>query len=61
MCVGYPTKDVESNLNTIKFLRKKFKNINIGLSDHTNDILTSLVAISLGATVIEKHYNIKKN
>ncbi len=60
-CVsGYPTKEVESNLNTIKFLRKKFKNINIGLSDHTNDILTSLVATSLGATVIEKHFIISK-
>ena len=60
-CVsGYPTKDVESNLNTIKFLRKKFKNTNIGLSDHTNDILTSLVATSLGATIIEKHFIISK-
>ena len=60
-CVsGYPTKETESNLNTISFLKKKFKNMNIGLSDHTDDILTSLTAISLGAAIIEKHFIISK-
>ena len=58
-CVsGYPTPESESNINGIKFLRNKFKNFLIGISDHTNDINSSLASVALGANVIEKHYKI---
>ena len=58
-CVsGYPTPESQSNINGIKFLRNKFKNFLIGISDHTNDINSSLASVALGANVIEKHYKI---
>tara|TARA_Y100000389_G_scaffold126223_1_gene123590 strand:+ start:4307 stop:5323 length:1017 start_codon:yes stop_codon:yes gene_type:complete len=54
-CVSdYPTKVKDVNLNVIKTLKKKFK-YKIGLSDHTNNDLTSILATTLGAEIIEKH------
>mgnify|MGYP001269849602 CR=1 FL=1 len=40
-CVsGYPSKEEDINLNTLKKFKKLFKKNKIGLSDHTNDIYT---------------------
>ena len=39
----------------------KFNEFNIGLSDHTDDIITSLTAVSLNAVLVEKHFIINKN
>jgi pseudaminic acid synthase len=56
-CVsGYPTRIEDSNIKTINILKKTFKNYEIGLSDHTNDINSSLAAIANGAKFIEKHF-----
>lgn len=44
------------NLNVLKKYRKTFKNITLGLSDHTQGHETVLGAIALGAKVIEKHF-----
>ncbi len=55
---GYPTPEIESNILTIKTFQKRYKNFHIGISDHTNDINSSLAATSLGATIIEKHFKI---
>tara|TARA_B000000475_G_scaffold271827_1_gene270702 strand:- start:471 stop:1511 length:1041 start_codon:yes stop_codon:yes gene_type:complete len=58
-CVSnYPTKLKDTNLKRINFLKKTFKGLNIGLSDHTNDIYSSIASIALDVCVIEKHYNI---
>ena len=60
-CVSnYPTKVENLNLNFIKTLKEKFK-CNVGLSDHSLEQLPSLLAISLGAKVIEKHVTLNKN
>ncbi len=60
-CVSeYPTKIKDTELNKILFLKKKFKNLKIGLSDHTNDIFTSIASIPLGICLIEKHFNLDK-
>ena len=60
-CVsGYPTKIQDANVKTIIKFKKKYKNYLIGLSDHTNDIVSSITATSLGACLIEKHYNLNK-
>lgn len=60
-CVsGYPSKEEDINLNTIRKFKKIFKGFNIGLSDHTNDIYTSLAATTLGVSLIEKHFIISK-
>ena len=59
-CVSkYPTLDHEANIAKIKIL-KKFKNILIGLSDHTDDIYSSIAATSVGVVLIEKHFIIDK-
>jgi pseudaminic acid synthase len=61
-CVsGYPTKLKDTNLKRINLLKKAFKNNLIGLSDHTNDIYSSVAAVPLGIVAIEKHFNFNKN
>ena len=59
-CSSYPSTLKEANIKTIQFLRKRYKNIEIGLSDHTLGIAASCAAISLGASIIEKHLIIDK-
>jgi sialic acid synthase SpsE len=55
----YPCPYELSNIGAIPIMKKKF-NLSIGLSDHTSTIYTSLGAIALGATVIEKHFTLNK-
>ncbi|MCS7180327.1 MAG: pseudaminic acid synthase, partial [bacterium] len=52
---SYPANPKEMNLRTIPDMIKKFK-LPIGLSDHTLGIVTSIVAVSLGAKMVEKHF-----
>lgn len=60
-CVsGYPTDLKDVNINSLKKLKKKFHNYLIGLSDHTNNIYSSITATALGSCIIEKHFNISK-
>ena len=60
-CVsGYPTPENQANLKRILALKEKFKGIKIGLSDHTNDIITSLASIPFDVVAIEKHFIVSK-
>lgn len=60
-CVSlYPAAKIEANLNRIITLRNRFK-IPVGLSDHTEDFQSAVLAAALGATVIEKHFMIDEN
>lgn len=52
---SYPAKLEDANLLTIPDLRNRF-NVLSGLSDHTMDLEVPIVATSLGAKVIEKHF-----
>ena len=52
----YPTPHKLVRLNAMLELKKKFKDAIIGLSDHTETIYTCLGAISLGASIVEKHF-----
>lgn len=55
-CISsYPAPIEQSNLLTIPDMKKKL-NVQIGLSDHTVSNTASIVATSLGATLIEKHF-----
>lgn len=59
-CVSsYPAKHEEMNLATIPDLAKKFKTV-VGISDHSLGIETPIVAITLGASIIEKHVTISR-
>ncbi len=55
----YPAKMKNCNLNTIKYMKKKF-NSQIGFSDHTQGSAASLAAIALGSNIIEKHFMINE-
>ena len=56
----YPTKILDANLKSIIYLKKKFPKYSIGLSDHTLETLTPVLAVSMGALAIEKHFTINK-
>ena len=52
---SYPAPVSAANLKTIPLLRDNF-NVPVGLSDHTEGFIAPVVAVSLGATIIEKHF-----
>ena len=56
----YPAPFEDLNLNAINTLSEKFST-RVGFSDHSEGIIASLGAISLGAEVIEKHFTLDKN
>lgn len=57
---AYPAPLEDANLNTIPDLAKEF-NIMSGFSDHTIGSTAPIVAVTLGAKVIEKHFIIDKS
>jgi pseudaminic acid synthase len=54
---SYPATPENSNVLTIPHMRKLF-NCEVGLSDHTMGIGTSVAAVAHGATIIEKHFTL---
>lgn len=57
---SYPAPIEEANLSTIPDLKTKFK-VEVGLSDHTMGYVAPIVAVTLGARVIEKHFILDKS
>lgn len=57
---SYPAPIEEANLMTITDLKEKY-NVEVGLSDHTLGIVAPIVAVTLGARVIEKHFILDKS
>ncbi len=49
------------NLNVIKTYAKRYKNILLGLSDHTPGHETVLGAVAMGVRVVEKHFTDNTN
>lgn len=56
----YPAKIEDANLSMIPDLEKQF-NVMSGLSDHTIGEIVPIVAVTLGAKVIEKHFILDKS
>jgi len=56
----YPTIDSVANLANISMLKDSFPDVNVGFSDHTLGIEAGVVAASLGATLLEKHFTTNK-
>lgn len=57
---GYPIEPELMNLRVITTYLKRFPEIVIGLSDHQNGIAMAVVAYTLGARVIEKHFTLNR-
>lgn len=60
---AYPAKLEDMNLNTIKDMYEKFapQGVKIGLSDHSMSIIPPIMAVALGARVIEKHFTLDRD
>jgi len=57
---NYPTLFNEVNLRAMLIMKKKLS-VLIGYSDHTRGIQAPIMAATLGACVIEKHFTLDKN
>ena len=57
---AYPSPLEEGNLQNLKYLKNKF-NVQVGYSDHTTSSVSSIVAVTLGSVLIEKHLNLNDN
>ncbi|MFX3636807.1 MAG: pseudaminic acid synthase [Candidatus Pristimantibacillus sp.] len=55
----YPATPETTNISTIPHLKELF-NCQVGLSDHTMGIGVSVASVALGATVIEKHFTLRR-
>jgi N-acetylneuraminate synthase len=57
---SYPASPEHSNLMTMVEMAKIF-DVNVGISDHTLGIGASVAAVTLGASVVEKHVTIRRS
>ncbi|MCV0430381.1 N-acetylneuraminate synthase family protein [Nitrosopumilus sp.] len=62
---GYPTKLEDLNLKRLSVLKNKFR-MEIGIMDHVSGdsefaLIAPLLAVSLGATIVEKHITLNRD
>lgn len=60
---SYPAKLEDMNIITIKDMIDRFppQGVKIGLSDHSMSNIPAITAVTLGATVVEKHFTLDRN
>lgn len=56
---SYPAPPDNTNIKTIPHLEKMFQ-CQVGISDHTMGIGVSVASVALGASVIEKHFTLRR-
>ena len=60
-CVSeYPLRYEDANLNVLKLYKESFNHL-VGFSDHSEEWLLDVIAVGMGAKVIEKHFTLDKN
>ena len=57
---NYPSLPEHANIKAMNTMEKAF-NLHVGYSDHTQSFTACIVAVALGAKVIEKHFTLDKN
>ena len=57
---AYPAPPEEMNLATIQDMAARFE-VPVGLSDHTLGTTVPVAAVSLGATIVEKHFTLSRS
>jgi pseudaminic acid synthase len=55
----YPATPENTNVATIPHMRQLF-DCQVGLSDHTMGVGAAVAAVALGATVVEKHFTLRR-
>jgi pseudaminic acid synthase len=55
----YPALPTNTNITTIPNMRDAFQ-VQVGLSDHTMGVGVAVAAVGLGATVVEKHFTLRR-
>lgn len=56
----YPASPENTNLRTIPVFQSVFSDCAVGLSDHTMGIGVAVAAVALGASVVEKHFTLRR-
>lgn len=57
---SYPVEPKEANLNAIRHIKEELA-CTVGYSDHTIGVEAAVLAVALGARIVEKHFTIDKN
>ncbi len=57
---AYPCKPEELNLKMIQTLGAKFPGVPIGYSGHETGLATTVAAVALGATFVERHFTLDR-
>ncbi len=57
---AYPCRPEELNLKMIQTLQAKYPNIPIGYSGHETGLATTVAAVAMGATFVERHFTLDR-
>jgi N-acetylneuraminate synthase len=58
---AYPCKPEELNLKMVQTLEAMFPDLPIGYSGHETGLVTTAVAVALGATFVERHFTLDRS
>jgi N-acetylneuraminate synthase len=57
---AYPCEPTELNLRVIRTLMNRFPEVPIGYSGHETGLATTLAAVAVGATFVERHFTLDR-